>query len=202
MNSALTGAAPACDRRPRRAGFLTMGVDMSTDLDVLAHSLGRIRDYSTGLTQPERKTIQSAIDVLPSADKALDGSLPVLATVDSLLTLLSDPAKYKRALADLTGMVRQAKEDREAAAKAAADLEHKQAVLGPGLAAAKSAHERSLADAQETFDKRVADFQRQLSVRQEAVAVLERRAQEDADVAAKLKADLERRLEIMRGAAA
>jgi hypothetical protein len=175
---------------------------MSTDLDALAHSLGRIRDYGTGLTQPERKTIQSAIDVLPSADKALHQTLPVLATLDALLTILADVPRYKKMLADLTAMVRQAKEDREAAARAAADLEHKQATIAPELAAAKAGHERSLADAQEAFDKRVADFQKQLSVRQEAVALLERRAQEDADVAAKLKADLERRLEIMRGAAA
>jgi hypothetical protein len=105
-------------------------------------------------------------------------------------------------LADLTAMVRDAKQARDLAQKAAADLEHKQSTIGPDLAAAKAGHERSLADAQEAFDKRVADFQKQLSVRQEAVAVLERRANEDAEAAAKLKADLERRLEIMRGAAA
>jgi len=175
---------------------------MSTDLDLLAHSLGRIRDYGSGLTQPERKTIQNAIDTLPSADKALDRILPVLATLDALLACLADAPRYKKMLTDLTGLVRDAKQAREQAQQAAADLEHKQATLGPGLAAAKAAHERSLADAQEAFDKRVADFQKQLSVRQEAVAVLERRAQEDADVAANLKADLERRLEIMRGAAA
>ena len=27
MNSALTGAALACERRPRRAGFLTIGAE-------------------------------------------------------------------------------------------------------------------------------------------------------------------------------
>src|SRR5580704_15319440 len=102
---------------------------MSTDLDLLAHSLGRIRDYSSGLTQPERKTIQSAIDVLPSADKALDRTLPVLATLDSLLTVLVDVPRYQKMLGDLTALVRQAKEAREAAASAARDLEHKQATL-------------------------------------------------------------------------
>jgi chromosome segregation ATPase len=175
---------------------------MSTDLDLLAHSLGRIRDYGSGLTQPERKTIQSAIDTLPSADKALDRILPVLATLDALLACLADAPRYKKMLADLTAMIRDARQAREQAQQAAADLEHKQATLGPGLAAAKSAHERSLADAQEAFDKRVADFQKQLSVRQEAVAALEQKARADAEAAAKLKADFERRLEVMRSAAA
>ena len=175
---------------------------MSTDLDVLAHSLSRIRDYRSGLTQPERKTIQSAIDVLPSTDKALDSSLPTLATLDSLLTILADVPRYKKMLADLTGMVRQAKEDREAAAQAAADLEHKQTTLGPSLASARSAHERSLADAQEAFDKRVADYQKQLAVRSDALRVLEERTRDDAAENARLKGELQKKLDAIRTMAA
>jgi hypothetical protein len=175
---------------------------MSTDLDLLAHALGRIRDYGTGLTQPERKTIQSAIDVLPSADKALDASLPVLATLDALLTILADVPRYKKMLADLTAMVRQAKEDREAAAKAAADLEHKQATIAPELAAAKAGHERSLAGAQEAFDKRVADYQKQLAVRSDALRVLEERTRADAAENARLKEELQKKLDAIRTMAA
>jgi hypothetical protein len=172
------------------------------DLDVLAHSLGRIRDYGSGLTKPERAVLQAAIDVLPSADKALDASLPVLATLDALLTILADVPRYKKMLADLTAMVRDAKQARDLAQKAAADLEHKQSTIGPDLAAAKAGHERSLADAQEAFDKRVADFQKQLSVRQEAVAVLERRAKEDAAAAEKLRSELQTKLDAVARAAA
>jgi chromosome segregation ATPase len=177
-------------------------ISMSTDLDVLAHSLGRIRDYSAGLSQDERRTIQRTIDVLPSVDKALDASFPTLTTIDALLTLLLDPAKYKRALADLTSMVREAKASREQAQQAAADLKREQATLAPELASAKAAHERSLADAQEAFDKRVADYQKQLAVRSDALRVLEERVKADAAAVEQTKADLERRLRAVREAAA
>jgi hypothetical protein len=175
---------------------------MSTDLDLLAHSLGRIRDYGSGLTQPERKTIQSAIDVLPSADKALDSSLPTLATLDALLTILGDVPRYQKMLADLTGMVRQAKEAREAAQKAAADLEHAQSTLGPSLASAKAAHERTLEERTAQFDARVADYQKQLAVRSDALRVLEERTRADAAENARLKEELQKKLDAIRTMAA
>jgi hypothetical protein len=174
----------------------------NTDLDLLAHALGRIRDYGTGLTQPERKTIQSAIDVLPSADKALDASLPVLATLDSLLTILADVPRYKKMLGELTAMIRDAKQARDEAKQAAADLEHKQTTLGPGLASAKAAHERSLADAQDTFDRRVADYQKQLAIRSDALRVLEERTRADAAENARLKEELQKKLDAIRTMAA
>jgi hypothetical protein len=175
---------------------------MSTDLDVLAHSLGRIRDYSSGLTQPERKTIQSAIDVLPSVDKALDASFPTLTTIDALLTLLLDPAKYKRALADLTSMVREAKASREQAQQAAADLKREQATIAPELASARAAHERSLADKTADFDKRVSEYQKSLSVRQAALDSREQILAASEATAGKLRAELQEKLDRIRSVAA
>ena len=142
--------------------------------DELVYALGRLRDYGNSLSQAERKTLQNAIDAIHTPDKALDASLPTLATLDSLLTVLADVPRYKKMLADLTGMVRQAKEDREAAAKAAADLEHKQATIGPSLASAAAAHARELADKTADFDKRVSQYQKSLSDRQ---ALLDSREQ-------------------------
>jgi hypothetical protein len=170
----------------------------NTDLDLLAHSLGRIRDYGTGLTQPERKTIQSAIDVLPSADKALDRTLPVLATLDSLLTVLVDVPRYQKMLGDLTALVRQAKEAREAAASAARDLEHKQATLGPGLASAKAAHAREIEDRTAQFDAHVSEYQKQLAVRSDSLRVLEERVRADAAENARLKEELQKKLDALR----
>jgi chromosome segregation ATPase len=128
--------------------------------------------------------------------------LPVLATLDSLLTILADVPRFKKMLSDLTAMIRQAKEDREAAAKAAADLEHAQSTLGPSLASAKAAHERSLADAQDAFDRRVADYQKQLAVRSDALRVLEERTRADAAENARLKEELQKKVDAIRTMAA
>jgi chromosome segregation ATPase len=175
---------------------------MSTDLDLLAHSLGRIRDYSSGLTQPERKTIQSAIDVLPSADKALDASLPVLATLDSLLAILADVPRYKKMLGELTAMIRDAKQARDEAKQAAADLAHAQSTLGPSLASARAAHERTLEERTAQFDAHVADYQKQLAIRSDALRVLEERTRADAAENTRLKEELQKKLDAIRTMAA
>jgi RNA polymerase-interacting CarD/CdnL/TRCF family regulator len=168
----------------------------------VVHNLGRLRDYNSSLSQADRQLLQSAIEVIRTEDNNLTDLAVQIERADALLTMLASPAKYKAQLNDLNSLLKSAREERAAVVAERTALESAHATIGPELRSAKAAHERRLADAQEAFDKRVADFQKQLAVRQEAVAVLERRAQEDADVAAKLKADLERRLEIMRGAAA
>jgi hypothetical protein len=105
-------------------------------------------------------------------------------------------------LSDLTAMIRQAKEDREAAAKAAADLEHAQSTLGPSLASAKAAHERTLEERTAQFDAHVADYQKQLSVRSDALRVLEERTRADAAENARLKEELQKKLDAIRTMAA
>jgi RNA polymerase-interacting CarD/CdnL/TRCF family regulator len=168
----------------------------------VVHNLGRLRDYNSSLSQTDRQLLQSAIKLIRTEDHDLTDLAAQIERADALLTMLASPAKYKAQLNDLNSLLKSAREERAAVVAERTALESAHATIGPELRSAKAAHERRLADAQEAFDKRVADFQKQLAVRQEAVAVLERRAQEDVDVAAKLKADLERRLEIMRGAAA
>jgi hypothetical protein len=170
--------------------------------DELVYALGRLRDYGNALSQAERKVLERAIDALHTPDKALDGTLPTLATLDSLLTILADVPRYKKMLGELTALVRDAKQARDEAKQAAADLEHKHATIGPELASAKAGHERKLADAQEAFDVRVREFQKSLAVRSDAIGVLEEKAKADAAAAEKLRVELETKLAAIRSAAA
>jgi chromosome segregation ATPase len=170
--------------------------------DELVYALGRLRDYNSSLNAADRKVLQSAIDSLHTSDKALDGSLPTLATLDSLLTILADVPRFKKMLGELTAMIRDAKQARDEAKQAAADLEHKQTTLGPSLASAKAAHERTLEERTAQFDAHVADYQKQLAVRSDALRVLEERTRADAAENARLKEELQKKLDAIRTMAA
>jgi hypothetical protein len=171
--------------------------------DQLVEKLQRLRAYNSGpLNHDDREVLQAAVAAIRTSDDVLAEALPNLSTLSDLLTILVQPKKYADALAKITEQVTAAKDERAALAKAAADLEHKQATLGPSLASAKAAHERSLADAQEAFDKRVADYQKQLAVRSDALRVLEDRTRADAAENARLKEELQKKLDAIRTMAA
>ena len=168
----------------------------------VVHNLGRLRDYNSSLSQTDRQLLQSAIEVIRTEDNDLTDLAAQIERADALLTMLASPAKYKAQLNDLNSLLKSAREERAAVVAERTALESAHATIGPELRSAKAAHERRLADAQEAFDKRVADFQKQLSVRQEAVAVLERRAKEDAAAAEKLRSELQTKLDAVARAAA
>ena len=140
----------------------------------VVHNLGRLRDYNSSLSQADRQLLQSAIEVIRTEDNDLTDLAAQIERADALLTMLASPAKYKAQLNDLNSLLKSAREEREAAAKAAGDLEHKQATIGPSLASAAAAHARELADKTADFDKRVSQYQKSLSDRQ---ALLDSREQ-------------------------
>jgi chromosome segregation ATPase len=171
--------------------------------DQLVERLERLRSYNSGpLNHDDRAVLQAAVAAIRTSDTALAEAMPHLSTLSDLLKVVIDPKKCEAAVARLTELANEASATRKAAAEAAADLEHKQATLGPSLASAKAAHERSLADAQEAFDKRVADYQKQLAVRSDALRVLEERVRADAAENARLKEELQKKLDAIRTMAA
>ena len=171
--------------------------------DQLVEKLQRMRAYNSGpLTHDDREVLQAAVDAVRTSDDVLAEALPNLSTLSDLLTILVQPKKYQDALAKITEQVKAAKDEREAAAAEREALESSHVSLEPKLKAAQAAHDRLLATERQAFEKQVEATQHSLAIRTAAVATLEERVRADADAAAKLKADLERRLEIMRGAAA
>jgi chromosome segregation ATPase len=143
-----------------------------------------------------------AIEALPTADRALDAALPTITTVDCLLTILSDPKRYQRQLADLKALVTEAQSERAEARHAISDLEAKAVAIEPALRSARAKADEEIAAAQSVFDKRVIDYQRSLSVREAAVADAEQKVKADSEVVEKLKAEMQRRLDAIRFAAA
>jgi chromosome segregation ATPase len=171
--------------------------------DQLVEKLQRMRAYNSGpLTHDDREVLQAAVDAVRTSDDVLAEALPNLGTLADLLTVLVNPKKYQDALAKITEQVKAATEQRKAAAAEREALESSHTTLKPKLDAEKSAHERSLADAQDAFDKRVADYQKQLAVRSDALRVLEERVRADAAEAARLKEEFQTKLAAIRSAAA
>jgi hypothetical protein len=170
--------------------------------DELVHELGRVRDYGSGLNQSQRHTIQKAIDAVRTPDTVFAEALPSLSTLADLLQILVNPKKYEAALAKITEQVKAAKDERAAAVSAHEALRDAQTSLKPKLDAERAAHERSLAEAQDAFDKRVAEYQKQLAVRSDALRVLEERVRADAAENARLKEELQKKLDAIRTMAA
>jgi cell division protein FtsL len=175
---------------------------MTSLSDALVHDLQRVRSYSTTIGEPERKVLTDAIAAISTSDHALTAALPTITTVDSLLTILSDPKRYQRQLTDLAALVKEAKAERAEAQHAVADLEAKANAIGPVLQSARAKADEEIVAAQSAFDLRVIDYQRSLSVREAAVADAEQKVKADSEAAEKLKAEMQRRLDAIRFAAA
>jgi RNA polymerase-interacting CarD/CdnL/TRCF family regulator len=168
----------------------------------VVHNLGRLRDYNSSLSQADRQLLQSAIEVIRTEDNDLTDLAVQIERADALLTMLASPAKYKAQLNDLNSLLKSAREERAAVVAERTALESAHATIGPELRSAKAAHERRLADAQEAFDKRVADYQKQLAVRSDALRVLEERTRADTAENARLKEELQKKLDAIRTMAA
>jgi chromosome segregation ATPase len=125
-----------------------------------------------------------------------------LTTLSDLLKVVIDPKKSEAAVARLTELVNEASATRKAAAEAAADLEHKQATIGPSLASARAAHERSLADKTVDFDKRVSQYQKSLSDRQALLDSREQLLAANEAKVEKLRTELQEKLDRIRSVAA
>jgi hypothetical protein len=169
--------------------------------DDLVYSLQRLADYGR-IDESEREVVRAAIKAVFTSDDALAQAVPHLATLAQLLEVVTDAKKAARTVQQLRALVDEANGSRSAAALAIAELDNKRAEIVPQLEAAKQEHADQLALRQSAFDRRVADYQRQLSVREAAVSDLEKAAKADADAAAELRADLNARLERVRSAAA
>jgi chromosome segregation ATPase len=171
--------------------------------DTRIEFLRRLASYGPpGLDQDQRRQLLDCADGLHGTDAGLTAALPSLSTLADLLKVLVDPKKFQDAVSKLDAQVKAAAATRDEARQAAEDLESKKVTLEPKLKAAQAAHDRLLAAERQAFEKQVEATQHSLAIRTAAVATLEERVRADADAVAKNKADLERRLEIMRGAAA
>jgi hypothetical protein len=134
-------------------------------------------------------------------------SVPIPAASDfgpalAIMAMVADPEASKARLDQLAAASAECRSAIEQAAQAQKDL-----------AAAKQAHDKTLADdaaaasaklaqAQTAFDVACAARKRALDERESAIAERERQSKADADAAATLKADLDRRLASIRAAAA
>jgi chromosome segregation ATPase len=171
--------------------------------DQLVERLERLRSYNSGpLNHDDREVLRAAVAAIRTSDTALAEAMPHLSTLSDLLKVVIDPKKCEAAVARLTELVNEASAMRKAAAEAAADLEHKQATIGPSLASARAAHERSLADKTADFDKRVSQYQKSLSDRQALLDSREQLLAANEAKVEKLRTELQEKLDRIRSVAA
>jgi chromosome segregation ATPase len=173
-----------------------------TNNDELVSKLQRILSYSRAVGEPEQEVLKSAIAAIRTPDHDLSDMAGPITTASALLEMLTSPAKYKAQLNDLNNLLKSAREERAAVAAERAALASEHAELEPKLKIAMAAHERLIADRTADFDKRVSDFQKSLSVRSDAIRVLEEKAKADAAEAARLKEELQKKLDAIRTMAA
>ena len=169
--------------------------------DLLIHDLNRLINYGP-IDETARQLLRNVIETIRTPDDVLDESVPHLNSLANLLEVVVDARKFAKAVGQLRALVDEANAARAAANMATAELDTKAAELEPKLAAAKQEHAAQIALERDAFDKRVADYQRQLSVREAAVADLEKAAKANFEASEKMKADMSARLDRMRAAAA
>lgn len=126
----------------------------------------------------------------------------VIALVAGFVTLMSDKEATQAAISEYKASTEQLTAATEAlraaqAQFAAAEQEHRDK-----LAALDAQHEATMRQREQEFDARTATQTNALLAREQRASDLSAKAQADAEAAAALKADLERRLGLLRSAAA
>jgi 2-hydroxychromene-2-carboxylate isomerase len=161
---------------------------------------GPLRDDKYRLVELRRKTIMVGMSLSTPPSPPINNN--DLAFVSALLATLADPAASKK---NLTAMLEareawQAIHD-EAIAKmreADAKLADDQASMANELAE----HSAKLASDRTAFDRKCAQREAAIRSREEETDRLNKNAQADAAAAAKLKADYEKRLDLIKKAGA
>lgn len=125
-----------------------------------------------------------------------------LEAVLSLVTLLSDPkatatriAEFSSAAADAGKVIEQAEKDRASITALRAQTEK-------DLAVKQAAHSAKLVQEREAHDEACRRRTEQLDAREKGIKELQAKAETDAAEAARIKADLQRRIRIISGEAA
>jgi hypothetical protein len=170
--------------------------------DELVHKLERVLNYSRTIGVEEQAVLKSAIAAIHTPDHDLANMVEPVSTVLALLEMLTSPAKFKAQLNDLNNLLKSAREERTGAAQERAALVEERIRLDPEIKSAREAHARRMADAEEAFNQKCAQFQATIASREAAVSALEKLAAADRAAAATAKADADRRLQLIKNAAA
>jgi chromosome segregation ATPase len=123
-----------------------------------------------------------------------------IAAFGRFLNLIGDPVVTKTRLEALAAAAKEARELIEQANGADAKFSAARDAHEDELKAADDAHASKLEDAQAAFDAECVRRDREIRARETRTAELLGQAQRDADAAAALKVDLQRRLDHLRAA--
>ncbi len=119
-----------------------------------------------------------------------------------LVSLLADPAATQERLKELQVATDEAIALIDLAERAEADMKAARFEHKENMAAERRDHEKKLAASKTTADEALARRESDLKKREQRIAELERQAEAHGDAVARLRADLEGRLEHIRAAAA
>jgi hypothetical protein len=159
-----------------------------------------------GCTPPRwanpRKVLADAIAAIRSPDDVLAESVPHLNSLAALLEVIRDHKRFTAAVAQLQGLVTEAADTRAAAEHAVSNLDAMRIAVEPELKLKRQKVDEEIAAAQVAFDQRVREYQKSLSVREATVSDLEKAARADAEAAARLRTELQIKLDAVRAAAA
>jgi hypothetical protein len=135
---------------------------------------------------------------VPKPDGQVSFSPEPLALVKGLVDLLADPKAARKTIDEMVAATAKMSDATAAAEKAKAD----HAATLAAIADAETEHERKLAESKAAHDRALTERNRKADEREQALLVREREADELIASLKKERADLQRRLDLLKAASA